>query len=149
MRISDWSSDVCSSDLPWQAAPPPRTVRVYVARTAASLPVRTIGEPEGVELAYETVDWRPAESGRITDAIYEEYGLQAIRIPGAQAHPTKLVQSVAMAYVAPPTPSNRPRLPANIFTHRIPSASHPSTVTYPDTAHSDSPRRPCTHHYTR
>src|SRR3546814_7143394 len=67
-RISDWSSYVCSSDL------------------AASLPVRTIGEPEGVELAYETVDWRPAESGRITDAIYEEYGLQAIRIPGAQAH---------------------------------------------------------------
>src|SRR3546814_1693326 len=69
---------------PLQAAPPPRTVRGYVARTAASLPVRTIGEPEGVELAYETVDWRPAESGRINDAIYEENGLQAHRIPGAQ-----------------------------------------------------------------
>src|SRR3546814_6515111 len=102
-RISDWSSYVCSSDL------------------AASLPVRTIGEPEGVELAYETVDWRPAESGRITDAIYEEYGLQAIRIHGAQAHPTKLVQSVAMASVAPPKPSYRPGLPANIVTDGLPS----------------------------
>src|SRR3546814_637578 len=71
---------------PLQAAPPPRTVRGYVARTAASLPVRTIGEPEGVELAYETVDWRPAESGRITDAIYEEYGLQAIRIQIGRAY---------------------------------------------------------------
>jgi len=32
----------------------------------------------------------------------EEYGLQTIRIPKSQAHPTKLVQSVAMASVAPP-----------------------------------------------
>src|SRR3546814_20837341 len=68
-------------------------------------------EPEGVELAYETVDWQPVEGGRITEALYEEYGLQSIRIPGSQAHPTKLVQSAAMASVAPPTPSYRPHLP--------------------------------------
>ena len=40
--------------------------------------------------------------------------LQSIRIPGAQAHPTKLVQSAAMASVAPPKPSYRPHLPANV-----------------------------------
>src|SRR6266849_926091 len=33
-------------------------------------------EPAGVELAYETVDWKPTESGRITDALYEGYALQ-------------------------------------------------------------------------
>jgi len=45
-----------------------------------------------VELAYETVAWTPAESGRITEALYEEYELQSIRVPGSQSHPTKLVQ---------------------------------------------------------
>jgi len=39
-----------------------------------------------VELAYETVAWTPAESGRITEALYEEYELQSIRVPpGSQS----------------------------------------------------------------
>jgi hypothetical protein len=79
-----------------------------ISRAPPSAPAVAADEPEGVELAYETVDWTPPEGGRLTDAIYEEYGLQAIRIPGAQAHPTKLVQSAAMASVAPPKPSYRP-----------------------------------------
>ncbi len=53
--------------------------------------------PGGVELVYERVEWSPPEGARLTDALYEEYGLQSIRIPGAHSHPTKLVQSAAMA----------------------------------------------------
>ncbi|MET4072215.1 putative RNA methylase [Bradyrhizobium sp. S3.2.6] len=55
------------------------------------------GATEGVELHYETVDWTPPEGARLTDALYEEYALQAIRFPDAHAHPTKVVQSAAMA----------------------------------------------------
>jgi hypothetical protein len=76
-------------------------------------------EPESVELSYETVDWTPAEGVRITEALYEEYGLQSVRIPRAQAHPTRLVQSAAMASVAPPKPSYRPHLPANIVSDAL------------------------------
>ena len=52
------------------------------ARLRSRLPP---SEPAGTELAYETVDWKPAEGGRITDALYEGYALQSIRIAGAQA----------------------------------------------------------------
>lgn len=50
-------------------------------------------------------------SARLSDAIYETFRLQAIDIPGAAPHPTKLVQSAAMASVAPPKPTYRPKLP--------------------------------------
>jgi predicted RNA methylase len=114
----------------------PRTVRGYVARAAqaASRPAMA-AEPEGIELAYETVDWAPPQGAPLSDSIYEDYALQSIRIPSAQDHPTQLVQSAAMASVAPPKPSYRPRLPANILS--LLSGAQLETVIYAGEAHSD------------
>ena len=126
--------------LPVAAAPTspaaPKTVRGYLARpTVARSTAFVAADPKGVPLAYETADWSPPEGARLSEAIYEEYGLQSIRIPGSQAHPTKLVQSAAMASVAPPKPSYRPLLPANI--HALLSDAQLETVIYAGEAHGE------------
>ncbi|WP_292075228.1 MULTISPECIES: strawberry notch-like NTP hydrolase domain-containing protein [unclassified Brevundimonas] len=121
---------------PATPATTPRTVRGYLARASVARPAASLAiEPDGVELAYEIVDWTPPEGTRLTEVIYEEYGLQSIRIPGAQAHPTKLVQSAAMASIAPPKPSYRPMLPANICD--LLSDAQIETVIFAGAAHSD------------
>ncbi|MGF7006963.1 strawberry notch-like NTP hydrolase domain-containing protein [Aminobacter sp. BE322] len=112
----------------------PRTVRGYVNRAARAAPAAPLAEPEGVPLAYETVDWAPAEGARLSDAIYEEFGLQTIRIAGAQAHPTQLVQSASMASIAPPKPSYRPTLPKDILGKL--SEAQLETVIYAGEAHA-------------
>lgn len=122
--------------LPPIAVATSKSVRGYLARAASSRsPASVAADPAGIELAYKTVDWTPAEGARMTEAIYEEYGLQSIRIPNSQAHPTKLVQSAAMASIAPPKPSYRPTLPANIL--GLLSDAQLETVIYAGEAHSD------------
>jgi len=114
----------------------PKTVRGYLARSPASRASASVAaDPKGVPLTYNVTDWSPSEGVRLSEAIYEEYGLQSIRIPGSQAHPTKLVQSAAMASVAPPKPSYRPLLPANI--HALLSDAQLETVIYAGEAHGD------------
>ena len=111
-----------------------RSSRPVVARRSPA-PASTV-EPEAVELAYETIDWKPVNGRRITDALYEEYALQSIRIPGAKAHPTKLVQSAAMASVAPPKPSYRPHLPARVISDGLLSDAQIESVIHAGEAHA-------------
>lgn len=66
------------------AAPPlahpavPLVGRPYAMRPSGI--AAPTSHPLAAELAYETVAWTPAEGGRITEALYEEYALQSIRI---------------------------------------------------------------------
>jgi predicted RNA methylase len=110
-----------------------RAPRAIAARPIP-LPAKT-PEPDVLELAYETVEWKPLEGRCLTEALYEEYGLQSIRIPDSRVHPTKLVQSAAMSSVAPPKPSYRPHLPAKIIASGLLSDAQLESVIQAGEAH--------------
>jgi hypothetical protein len=145
--LLDWVTRLVPARAAVKLAPTVGHVGAPIAvRMAAARPLPSVGsprrsaaaaiEPAAVELAYEAVDWAPAHSGRITEALYEGYGLQSIRIPGSASHPTRLVQSAAMASVAPPKPSYRPHLPATIIAHGLLSDAQLESVIYAGQAHA-------------
>ncbi|MBI5128859.1 MAG: strawberry notch family protein [Rhodopseudomonas palustris] len=109
--------------------------RKSVVGRPSSFPAKPRAD-EAIELAYETLDWTPAEGGTITDTLYEAYHLQSIRIPGAQPHPTKLVQSAAMASVVPPKPSYRPHVSMDLVAGGLLSDAQLETVIYTGEAHT-------------
>jgi len=120
---------------PIASLPTPRTVRAYVGQRQPAAVAPAV-DLVATEVAYETVHWTPTDGSKITDALYEAYALQSIRIPGAQPHPTKLVQSAAMASVAPPKPSYRPHLPANVVVDGILSDAQIESIIYAGESHS-------------
>ena len=63
--------------------------------------------------------------------------MQTISIAGAMPHPTKLVQSAAMASVKAPLPTYRPILPKRLITEGILSDAQIETMIYAGEAHAE------------
>lgn len=72
----------------------------------------------------------------LNDNLYQAYQPQTITIEGAKAHPTPLVQTMALASVKPPLPTYQPTLPVDIVTQGILSAPQLESIIYAGQAHS-------------
>lgn len=103
-----------------------------VAVERAKHPFDTLPTIELDYQARETTD----PTSVMSDNVYEPYALQAISIDGAAEHPTALVQSAAMASVAPPCPKHRPKLLQSILDDGLLSGPQLESVIYAGDAHA-------------
>jgi predicted RNA methylase len=102
------------------------------ARAAAAgprpVPAHRPSAPAHAPLRFEVLD-QPAAAGEQV-GIYLPYRLSRVRIPGAAAHPTALVESLAMGSIAGPKPDYRPVLPADAVSAGLLSDAQLETLIY-------------------
>ena len=143
------SVDDLASALPVLQELPPRAEAVPVAVAPAIPPKRAhrkpMSKPRRVRvskasqptaptpLTYTGLDL-PRVNAPISD-IYASYAPQRIEIADAKLHPTPLVESLAMASVAPPQPTAKPVLPPKLISDGNLSDAQLETAIYAADAH--------------
>ncbi len=93
------------------------------------------------ELAVETGPMEPVATDAETSAAndtgpYASWRPGAVRVPGAVAHPTPLVQSAAMAAVPHPAPAWRPMLPERVVADGLLSDAQLESLVLAGEAHN-------------
>jgi len=86
------------------------------------------------EITYNTV--QAAELSDFAPTVFSTYRVRRIEIPGAQEHPTDMVESSALASVLPPVPSYKPHFHPEIIQKGILSSIQLESVVYAGEAHS-------------
>lgn len=87
----------------------------------------------------EPIDYNVAETAELSDfatTVFSNYRVRRIEIPGARTHPTELVESAALASVAPPAPSYQPHFHPDIIRHGVLSDVQLEAVIHAGQAHS-------------
>ena len=122
------------------ARPAPRQGGSFAARdrpaaaTSSTRPTTNAAIP----LAFTTLDI-PRDNTPVSE-IYARYRPQRIEIAGAQEHPTPLVESIAMASVAPPVPSSEAadglRMPGRLIEGGHLSEAQLETILMANDAHA-------------
>ena len=105
-----------------------------LARRLADLPPRLTLDPEPKELDIEPVS-REGGSARADGATWSPWSPVSFRVPGAGEHPTPLVESAAMADIAPPVPERRPLLPPALVADGLLSDAQLESVALAGRAH--------------
>ena len=80
---------------------------------------------------------RQQAQGELTERVFDAY-VPHIEVPGARTHPTRLVESAAMAAAIPPSCTYRPHLPRRFVEQGLLSNAQLETVCYAGQAHSET-----------
>lgn len=83
---------------------------------------------------YNCVD--AAQLAEFSASVFSSYKVRRLEIPGAQAHPTDLVESSALSSVLPPEPTYQPHFHPEIISKGILSDIQLESVIYAGEAHS-------------
>jgi hypothetical protein len=92
-------------------------------------PALTVAAPDAAEPVDMVILDEPAPAEEQV-GIYLPWRASRLRFPSACAHPTPLVESMAMGSVAAPKPCRRPQLPAQLVSAGLLSAAQLETLVY-------------------
>ncbi len=139
-------NDIIESDriIPARAQvdfPNPATVtrRPSSHRPVRKTPKPRLAVPSKPAPVNAPLTWTSFETPRPNEAVsdvYASYRPQRVDIAGAAPHPTPLVESLAMASVAPPIPNSTPTVPARLVETGALSEAQLETAIYASDAHA-------------